>query len=246
MLRTHFTPLPRAAASPVLRIAHYLIPTQNDTSLAVFRRAAEMGADLIEVSIRITADDRAVVTQDDNLKRLYAIYASVREMSLRQLRSIHPVQAEPILTFEEVAFICTALKLGLYVNLKDFSLAAITLVMNTLDAYQLTDYSIIGSFRPDWLAEIKAFKPALHTAVQFSSTHVNPALLGQSARADYIQPIWDQVAPEPHHLLTGWRRCGRLGWGSSVGKKSARARSPPWRRWAWTPSVPAAPMSSTA
>lgn len=201
--RGQFTPLSREARRHILNIAHRGASAYApENSLDAFRKAAAMGADMVEVDIRVTADGRPVVAHDENLKRVYGSDAAISEMKLRDLRAVTATNAEPVPTFEEVAAVCADLKLGLYLDLKSFSLSAITSVLSSLEGFRLVDYSIFGSFRPDWVAEIKAWKPELHTSVLFSSMHVDPVLLARAVNADYVHPCWENAAPEPHRLLT--------------------------------------------
>ena len=60
---------------------------------------------------------------------------------------------------------------------------------------------IAGSFRPDWLAEIKIALPVMHTSVLFSSVQVDPVSLAQSVGAQYVHPCWERHA-HPSRLLT--------------------------------------------
>lgn len=203
MTTRQFTPLDRTERDHVLRIAHRggsAYASENGAS--ALRIAAEMHADMVEVDIRVTADDRPVVAHDDTLKRLYNVSASIRDLTLRDIGTVIPAQHEPILTFEEVALTCVALRLGLYLDIKDWNAASARQIFRTLDSFELTDYTIVGSFRPDWLAEVKSHRPRLRTSVLFGSVHVDPVALAQSVNCDYVHPCWENAAPEPHILLT--------------------------------------------
>jgi glycerophosphoryl diester phosphodiesterase len=202
--RDDFTPLDRAARSHVLCIAHRGASAYApENSLEAFIKAAEMQSDMVEVDIRVTSDDRPVVTHDASLKRVYNIAQNVGDMPLHLLRTrTGSRKTDPVPTFEEVAFLCTALKLGLYLDIKDFSRSAFEIIIQTLHTYLLTDYVIFGSFRPDWLAEVKAFNPRLKTSILFGSMYVNPVKLAQAVQADYVHPCWENVVAEPHRLLT--------------------------------------------
>jgi glycerophosphoryl diester phosphodiesterase len=202
--REDFTPLHRAARDHVLCIAHRGASAYApENSLEAFKKAAEMQADMVEVDIRITSDDRPVVVHDASLKRLYGMAQYVNELPLALLRSrTGRRKIDPVPTFEEVAFLCTALKLGLYLDIKEFSRGAFETILRTLQTYLMTDSVIFGAFRPDWLAEVKAFDPTLKTSILFGSMYVNPVRLAQAIQADYVHPCWEHAVAEPHRLLT--------------------------------------------
>jgi glycerophosphoryl diester phosphodiesterase len=192
----------------VLRIAHRGASAYaQENSLTAFHKAAEMLADMVEVDIRITADQTPVVTHDGNLKRLFSIDASIGDLTFEQLRAATPPGLDPIPSFEEVAATCAALGLGLYLDIKAFSLPAAESVFTSLKVHDRTRYTIFGSFRPDWVAEIKAAYPLVSTSILFGSTHIEPVLLACAIGCDYVHPCWENIAPEPHTLLTSdWIR----------------------------------------
>jgi glycerophosphoryl diester phosphodiesterase len=187
----------------VLRIAHRGASAYaQENSLTAFQKAAEMLGDMVEVDIRVTADQTPVVTHDSNLRRLFGIDTSIGDLTFEQLRAATPPGLEPIHSFEEVAVACADLELGLYLDIKDLSPAAGESVFASLKKHDLTRYTIFGSFRPDWLAEIKATYPSVSTSILFSSTHLEPMLLARAISCDYVHPCWENAAPEPHTLLT--------------------------------------------
>ncbi len=203
-LRAHFPSLDRAVRQKPLSIAHRGASAYApENSLAGLRKAAEMQADMVEVDLRITSDSRPVIAHDSNLRRIYGISQDIRELPLKTLQArTNTASTEPVPTFEEVAFLCSALKLSLYVDIKEFNRLAFETVFRTLQVYQLYDHVILASFRPDWIGEIKALNPQVRTSILFNSIYVEPVKLAQSVQANYVHPCWESVAPEPHRLLT--------------------------------------------
>ena len=62
--------------------------------------------------------------------------------------------------------------------------------------------TIVSSFRPDWLTNIKALAPELKTSVLFDPIDVDAVALAQAVNAQYVHPAWEDKAAEPHQLLT--------------------------------------------
>jgi glycerophosphoryl diester phosphodiesterase len=186
-----------------LRIAHRGASAYaQENSLVAFHKAADMLADMVEIDIRITADQIPIVTHDSNLKRLFGKDITVAELTFQELRAATPPDLEPIPSFEEVAVTCKQLGMGLYLDIKEFSRAAVESIIASLKKHGLTRYTIFGSFRHDWIADIKAANPTLSTSILFNSIHVDPVLLARAIRCDYVHPCWESAIPEPHTLLT--------------------------------------------
>jgi glycerophosphoryl diester phosphodiesterase len=184
-----------------LRIAHRGASAHaQENSAASIRKAWEFGADMVEIDIRTTADHMPVIAHDPSLKRLYNVDALIADITLEELRSYS--KSSPVMTFVEMLKLCHELQLGLYLDIKELSWEATSRVLAALDEYDFINHTIFGSFRPDYLAEIKAHRPDAGTSILFSSIHVDPVLLAQSIHADYVHPCWESRSETPHKLLT--------------------------------------------
>ena len=95
--------------------------------------------------------------------------------------------------------LCLNEQLGAYVELKDA--AVLPKLDTTIRKHDMAEYTIVGSFRPDWLAEFKALAPKMDTSVLFSSLHVDPVKLARSIGATYVHPCWERYS-NPSALLT--------------------------------------------
>jgi len=202
-MRFAFTSLERSARTEPLKIAHRGASAYApENSLLAFEKAAELGSDMVEVDLRVTADGHPVIAHDENLQRLYQVDASIDSLTLSALTTITSQHGEPIPTFEQVAAICARQKLGLYLDIKQMNPAAMAEVYAHLVGYSLLSVTIAGSFRPDYVAEIKAHWPDFNTSILFGSTHIDPVALATAVRANYVHPCWENAAAQPHTLLT--------------------------------------------
>jgi glycerophosphoryl diester phosphodiesterase len=184
-----------------LRIAHRGASAHaQENSAASIQKAWELGADMVEMDIRTTADHIPVIAHDPSLKRLYNVDTLIADITLEELRSYSI--SSPIMTFVEMLELCHELQLGLYLDIKELSWEATLRVFAALDEYEFINHTIFGSFRPDYLAEIKAHRPDAETSILFSSIHVDPVCLAQSIHADYVHPCWESRSETPHRLLT--------------------------------------------
>lgn len=190
-------------ARRVLRIAHRGASAYaQEGSSSSIQKAAELGSDMVEVDIRMTADGVPVIAHDADLKRVFGVDALISDLTLDELNALVPPDREPILTFEAMAALCRELNLGLYLDIKDINAAGMQLVVESLRRHNLMSYSIFGSFRPDFLAEIKHSTPDAVTSILFASPHVDPVALAQAVSADYVHPCFERFE-QPHTLIDG-------------------------------------------
>jgi len=216
MNRNMFTPIDLSVRGRVLRIAHRGASAYApENSLIAFEKAAEMGADSVEIDIHITADDVPVVTHDGDLKRVFGIDGAIKDLSLAQLSAVLPSDREPIPTFEQVVAICADLKLGLYLDVKRLNKVGGQTIFTVLRHYGLFAYSIFGSFQPDLVAGIKAARPDALTSILFGAVNIRPVAIAEAVGAAFVHPCWENAADEPHRLLTpewiGAVRAAHLG-----------------------------------
>jgi len=73
-----------------------------ENTIVAFEKAYEAGADLIEFDVRLTRDERIVVSHDGNLKRVCAENISIDSLTLKEIREMCSAGKRPIHTFDEV------------------------------------------------------------------------------------------------------------------------------------------------
>jgi glycerophosphoryl diester phosphodiesterase len=88
----------------------------------------------------------------------------------------------------------------MYIELKAGD--AIPAVVQAIQEEDLYPAVIVASFRPDWLAWVKAADPHITTSVLFGAPNVDPVKLAQAISADYVHPCWENITAAPHTLLT--------------------------------------------
>ncbi len=190
----------------VLRIAHRgASALAQENSVAAFRLAAERGADMIEVDLRFTADKVPVAAHDADLQRVYGVEGNIADCSLAQLQQLTAGRGEPLLTMEQVVQSCRELMLGLYLDVKDVdNESAGMAVVELLRQNGMLPVTVFGSFRADWMAELKALCPDAMTSILFASRHVDPVALGSSLNADFVHPCWERFDRPQDWLTPDW------------------------------------------
>jgi len=72
-----------------------------ENTLAGIEAAIKNKADVIEVDIQLTSDDRLVLIHDENLARTAGDSRKVRELKLKEINLIQTISGQPIPTLEE-------------------------------------------------------------------------------------------------------------------------------------------------
>jgi glycerophosphoryl diester phosphodiesterase len=156
-------------------------------TLAAFRKAADLGADMWEVDIRATADGQPVVHHDATL----ADGAKLAEMTRDELRTAMPDC--PDLT--EVVALAAELGAGIYADIKDADGALATL--HLLQDAKIEPV-IIGAFSPEI---VQTLKDAGSTYPVAGLVPMGADLHEHAPDADIIHLCWEHL-PRPQDTLT--------------------------------------------
>lgn len=188
-----------------LRIAHRGASAYApENTLAAFRKAADLQADMVELDVQLTADGVSVVIHDLVVDHLTEGRGAVGDLTLAQLKALTvrgpDGRRESIPTLEEALACCVEEGLSLYIELKAGS--AVPAVVEAIQRFNIKQQVIVGAFRPDWVAAIKLLDPTIPTSTLFSAVNVDPVKLARAVDARYVHPCWEMAAPQPHRLLT--------------------------------------------
>jgi glycerophosphoryl diester phosphodiesterase len=168
-------------------------------TLLGFRQAAALGADAVECDVRQTADGQLVLAHDAHLPDAEGRILLIAQSTLAELRTIDLGQGERIPTLAEVIDLCQKEQLGAYLELKEWS--CVPAVADVIRKQKFAEQCIVGSFRPDWLMDLKTIAPELATSILFASPRLDAVKLAQSVQANFVHPCWRHL-PNPSALLT--------------------------------------------
>jgi len=171
-----------------------------DNTLMGMRAAAELGADAVELDVQRTADGRLVLAHDVFVPSGDGHLVPVQGSCYEHLAQLDVGGGERIPMLEEALDLARELRLGLYLELKDGR--AVAPLAKVLRGCNMAPYVIVGSFRPDWVAEVGGALPGLRTSVLFGSPHVDAVALARAVRAAYVHPCWERADERPSRLLT--------------------------------------------
>jgi len=171
-----------------------------ENTLAAIIKAAELGADMVELDVHNSADGFPVIIHDADLSRATNGYGSVSQHSMSDLKKLDAGDGETIPTLEEAIVCCQDYNINLYLEIKSGSV--VQSVVELIQQNHIFDRTILCSFRPDWVARAQAINPNIVTSVLFDSVGIDAVKLAQAVGAQYVHPAWEGRSAEPHKLLT--------------------------------------------
>lgn len=140
-----------------------------ENTFSSFRKAIEMGVDMIELDVRITRDKYPVVFHDVLLRRMTKQFGLIKNQTLAEVKQLKIKHIETIPTLAEVLEVLRG-RVGLNIELKARGSAQV--VVQTLRDYKM-DLSrvMISSNHPGELRIVKELEPRITTALIFRSTN---------------------------------------------------------------------------
>lgn len=172
----------------------------TDNTLTALRTAVELGADAAEIDVQRTRDGHVVVVHDAYLHAPDGRLLPIGSSTLADLQAVVLPGDEHVPTLEEVLDLAREIRLGLYIEIKDGG--SVRPLVAALRERGLLDHVMVGSFRPDWVAEAHGLAPELRTSILFSSRHIDPVALAQGVGASYVHPCWGADPARPEESLT--------------------------------------------
>jgi glycerophosphoryl diester phosphodiesterase len=169
-----------------------------DNTLPGLRRAA-LGADLVALNVRQTAEGQLVLSPDGYLTDTQGRVHLIGRSTLADLQAVDPGQGERIPTLAQAIELCQQESLGAYIEFKEGR--CVPAVMVLIRDKHFSEDCIGAAFRPDWIAEARVLAPKVLTSILFRSSQVDPVPLAQSAGANFVQPRWERLE-RPSALLT--------------------------------------------
>ncbi|MFA5021710.1 MAG: glycerophosphodiester phosphodiesterase family protein [Patescibacteria group bacterium] len=141
-----------------------------ENTLSSFRKALELGVDMIEFDVRITKDKHPIVIHDNNLKRLTQTRGRIDKLTLQQVKELKLVEGETIPTLGEVLEVIDG-KVGLDIEIKANNSAQI--IVQTLRDYKVNFEDImISSNLASEIRVAEQLEPAITTALVFRAGNV--------------------------------------------------------------------------
>lgn len=169
-----------------------------ENTLAAFLKAIELGADLIEFDVELTADNEVVVFHDEGLERTTDSWGDLQTTPLEELRSLDAGKwFSPSFKGEKVPTLAETLdtigqKALLYIELKRQKKGGELLVQKVTEmvrAKGLVDRALLVSFDFILVEQLKKGGHDLHTGINFIVPEKVTKWIGERPdRADILCP----------------------------------------------------------
>jgi len=168
-----------------LKVGHRGARTHEiENTLESFGKAIELGANALELDVRISKDSHLIASHDDNLKKVYGKDVRINEATLAELKQL---TENRIATLEEAFSFIDGKVDKILVELKEVGNEKD--VMDLIRAERLEDRVIIISFHEEILARIRELDKQIETGIIYtkSKQHIDRAL---ELNARYLVPLF--------------------------------------------------------
>jgi glycerophosphoryl diester phosphodiesterase len=170
-----------------------------ENTLASIRKAAELGAHMVELDVRMSADGVAVLSHDATVDMPGRGRVPVNALTVAEAQESSSTSETSVPTLADALDLCKELRLGPYLEIKEGE--TVPQVVAALGERGMGRFSVIGSFEPAWVARATDLAPYIPTSVLFGAFDVDPVALARGCGARYVHPCWERH-PSPHTLLT--------------------------------------------
>lgn len=186
-------------AGRVLVGGHRGNPAEHpENTLASYRSALDLGVDLIECDVHLSADDRLIVIHDHTVDRTTDGAGLVRQKSLAELRELDAGGGERLPLLDEVVELARG-RAGLVIELKQAPLPYPGLEEAVVDALRRLDAveqcCVISFWHPS-ARRVKELEPRLQAGILEVGRPVDAVALLRQSGADVYSPHWSGCDPE--------------------------------------------------
>lgn len=171
---------------------------EPENTLRSFASALELGVDLVECDIHLSADGDLVVIHDHSVERTTDGQGLVGSLTTAELRALDAGKGERLPLLDEVVELVRG-RAGLVVELKQAPLPYPGLeeaVVDRLRELEMIDDCAVISFWHPSAQRVKALEPRLLAGILEVGRPVDPAGLLRQSGADVYSPHWSGVDPD--------------------------------------------------
>ena len=169
-----------------------------ENTLASFRSAIELGVDLIECDVHLSADGELIVIHDHTLDRTTNGSGLVVQHTLSELRDMDAGSGERLPTLAEVCALARD-RVGLCIETKQIPIPYPGLeekLIAQLRESEMLDRTAVISFHHGGVRRLKDLEPRLAVGVLEGARPIDPVAILRSADADIYAPHYGALDPE--------------------------------------------------
>jgi glycerophosphoryl diester phosphodiesterase len=155
-----------------------------ENTLESFSKAMELGANAVELDVRMSQDAQLVVSHDDNLKKVFGRDVRINEATLKELK--HQTENR-IVTLEEALRFIGRTAEKILIELKEAGYEH--KVVDVIRKENLEDRVIIVSFHEEALACVRTIDKSIETGLIYTKFK-NPIGTALKLNAQYLVPLY--------------------------------------------------------
>lgn len=149
-----------------------------------YKKAVELGANAIELDVRLSKDRELVVCHDTNLKKIFGIDMSVHESTVIELKK---ATGNRIITLSEALQSVGKNVVKILVELKE--MGPEKKILEKVNKAKLQDRVIIVSFHEEALAIVRTLDKEIETGLIYTKFR-NPIDTAIKLQAQYLVPLY--------------------------------------------------------
>jgi glycerophosphoryl diester phosphodiesterase len=190
---------PEATLTRPLVIAHRGASAhETENTLAAFHKAAELGAAMSELDVRLSKDGVPVVSHDAALHTADGLDVVIADQTAEALKTLPLARGGFMPDFQAVIELSISLGFGLYVEVKEEAAAVPALALLSASA---VPFACIGSFDHATVRKLVAARPRFPVSVLVRMDE-DPFEAAAATGAEVIHLCWERNGPDPDRLVT--------------------------------------------
>jgi len=157
---------------------------EPENTISAFKKAINLGVDLIEFDVRMTKDKRLVVIHDEKVDRISNGQGYVEDFTLDEIKKLNLKKNEKIPTFEEAIDFLKNEKPKIVIEIKEPETS--NKILKIIREKEIENKVLIVSFWPEVLKKAKEINPKLKTGFLFKIKPKNWLKIVREIKADGI------------------------------------------------------------
>lgn len=190
---------------PVTVIAHRgYRDVAPENTMAAFRRAYQLGANMVELDVSLSKDREVVIMHDDTIDRTTNGKGNIEEKTLEELKQLDagswfsPIfKGEQVPTLDEVlAFakdkIAVNIEIKSYTVEKRSQIGIESKIVELIRKHEMEEHVLVSSFSQDALKRIKTMNPNIPTALLIVTDGVfnSQSSMANKVKSDAINEMY--------------------------------------------------------
>ncbi len=167
---------------------------EPENTIRAFKKALDLGVDLIEFDVRETKDKKLVVIHDEKVNRTTNGKGYVRGLTFEEIGKLNAGKGEKIPSFEEVINLLKNERPIIVIEIKEPETSEE--ILKIIKKGNLQNKVLIVSFWPDVLKEVKEISPEIKTGILLGKLSEDIVSFVKYLKADFFCPRFDLISKE--------------------------------------------------